>query len=71
MAVSGSTVALAFGAGNAIYFGISHDSGKTFSEPVKVQTGAGLMPVGYDVIAHEVLHASNFLVLNCINTFMY
>jgi len=40
MAVSGSTVALAFGSGNAIYFGISHDSGKTFSAPVKVGEAA-------------------------------
>ena len=36
MAVSGSTVALAFGAGKAIYCTISTDAGKTFSAPVKV-----------------------------------
>jgi len=36
MAVSGSTVALAFGAGDSIYASFSHDSGKTFSDAVKV-----------------------------------
>jgi hypothetical protein len=40
MAVHGSKVALAFGAGNSIYFAISQDSGKTFSEPVKVAEAA-------------------------------
>jgi hypothetical protein len=44
MAVSGSNVALTFGAGNAIYFSLSHDSGKTFSEPVKVG-GAVVVPL--------------------------
>jgi hypothetical protein len=44
IAVSGSNVALAFGAGNAIYFGISHDSGKTFSESIKVG-GAAVVPL--------------------------
>lgn len=37
LAANGSTVALAFGAGNAIYFSASHDSGRTFSEPVKIE----------------------------------
>jgi hypothetical protein len=37
LAANGSTVALTFGAGNAIYFAASHDSGRTFSEPVKVE----------------------------------
>ena len=36
MAVRGSLVALAFGAGNSIYFSASHDTGRTFSDPVKV-----------------------------------
>ena len=36
MAASGSTVALAFGSGDAIYFAVSHDSGERFSVPVKV-----------------------------------
>jgi hypothetical protein len=36
LAVKGSTVALAFGAGDAVYFATSHDLGKTFLEPVKV-----------------------------------
>jgi hypothetical protein len=36
MAVHGSTVGLVFGAGNAIYFGISQDSGTTFSDPMKI-----------------------------------
>jgi hypothetical protein len=40
MAVSGSNVALTFGAGNAIYFSVSRDSGKTFSEPMKVGEAA-------------------------------
>jgi BNR repeat-like domain len=40
MAVEGSTVALTFGAKNTIYFGVSHDSGKTFSAPVKVAESA-------------------------------
>jgi hypothetical protein len=44
MAVRGSTVALTFGASNAIYFGISHDSGKTFSDPVKI-AGAPVVPL--------------------------
>lgn len=40
MAASGSTVVLAFGAGNAIYFSSSHDGGSTFSAPGKVATSA-------------------------------
>lgn len=44
MAVHGSTVALAFGAGNGLYFAISRDSGKTFSEPVRV-AGAAVIPL--------------------------
>jgi len=40
MAVRGSDVALAFGAGSAIYFAISRDSGATFSDPVKVAESA-------------------------------
>jgi hypothetical protein len=44
LAVNGSTVAMTFGAGNAIYFAASHDSGKTFSAPVKV-TEAAVIPL--------------------------
>ncbi|MCU1258921.1 MAG: exo-alpha-sialidase [Bryobacterales bacterium] len=40
MAANGSMVALTFGAANAIYFSASHDSGATFSAPVKVAGGA-------------------------------
>jgi len=36
LAASGSTVALTFGAGNAIYFSESHNAGLSFSAPVKV-----------------------------------
>jgi hypothetical protein len=36
LAVNGSTVVLAFGAGQAIYFTTSSDGGKTFSAPIKV-----------------------------------
>jgi hypothetical protein len=36
MAASGSTVAMAFGAGKGIYFSRSTDAGKTFTSPVKV-----------------------------------
>jgi hypothetical protein len=36
LAVNGSVVALAFGAGKAIYFSTSVDAGKIFSAPVKV-----------------------------------
>ena len=36
MAVNGSMVALAFGAGDSIYFSSSSDAGKTFGPPVKV-----------------------------------
>lgn len=36
MAVRGSTVALVFGAGNSIYFEVSHDSGNTFAGAVKI-----------------------------------
>ncbi len=36
LAVSGSTAALAFGAGKAIYFSVSHDGGQVFGVPVKV-----------------------------------
>lgn len=42
MAVHGSTVALAFGAGNGVYFAVSHDSGKTFSAPVRIAEAAVL-----------------------------
>ena len=44
MAVNGKTVALALGAGNSIYFAVSRDSGKTFSDPVKV-TEAPVVPL--------------------------
>ena len=40
LAVNGSTVALAFGAGHSIYFSRSTDAGKTFSAPVKVGAAA-------------------------------
>jgi hypothetical protein len=43
LAASGSTVALTFGAGAAIYFTVSHDSGRTFSEPVKVEQASNLL----------------------------
>ena len=36
MAANGTMVALAFGAGNGIYFRASHDAGATFSAPIKV-----------------------------------
>ena len=36
LAANGSIVGLTFGAGKRIYFSASHDSGKTFSTPVKV-----------------------------------
>ena len=40
IAVQGSTVALAFGAGHTIYFSHSADSGRTFSPPVAVGEGS-------------------------------
>jgi hypothetical protein len=43
LAASGSTVALTFGAGTAIYFTVSHDSGRTFSAPVKVEQASNLV----------------------------
>ena len=43
LAASGSTVALTFGAGAAIYFTVSHDSGRTFSAPVKVQQAGNVL----------------------------
>jgi len=36
IAVAGNTVALAYGAGNTVYFARSEDAGKTFSKPLKV-----------------------------------
>jgi hypothetical protein len=44
MAANGSTVALTFGAGHAIYFSASQDGGNTFSPPVKVAE-AGILPL--------------------------
>ena len=44
LAARGSEVVLAFGAGNGIYFSSSHDSGRTFSSPVKVAQ-AGILPL--------------------------
>jgi hypothetical protein len=44
LAVSGSTVALAFGAGHSIYFSRSADSGKSFTPPVKV-AGSAIIPL--------------------------
>jgi len=44
LAANASTVALAFGAGNAIYFRASHDGGKSFSAAVKVAE-AGVLPL--------------------------
>lgn len=44
MAANGSTVALAFGAGHAIYFSSSRDNGATFSTPIKVAE-AGIVPL--------------------------
>jgi len=43
LAADGSTVALSFGAGSAIYFAVSHDSGRTFSAPVKVEQASNLL----------------------------
>ncbi len=43
LAASGSTVALTFGAGSAIYFTVSHDSGRTFSTPVKVEQASNVV----------------------------
>jgi photosystem II stability/assembly factor-like uncharacterized protein len=43
LAASGSTVALTFGAGSAIYFTVSHDSGRTFSAPVKVEQASNVL----------------------------
>jgi len=43
LAASGSTVALTFGAGAAIYFTVSHDSGRTFSAPVKVEQASNVL----------------------------
>ena len=43
LAASGSTVALTFGAGSAIYFTVSHDAGRTFSAPVKVEQASNLL----------------------------
>jgi hypothetical protein len=43
LVASGSTVALTFGAGSAIYFTVSHDSGRTFSAPVKVEQASNLL----------------------------
>ena len=40
LAVRGSTIVLAFGAGHSIYFSQSSDSGKTFAAPVKVAESA-------------------------------
>jgi hypothetical protein len=40
LAVRGSTVALAFGAGGAVYFSESRDSGRSFAPPVKVAEAA-------------------------------
>lgn len=36
LAVSGYSIGMTFGAGNAIYFSTSRDAGRTFSNPVKV-----------------------------------
>jgi len=44
IAANSSLVALAFGAGKAIYFSASHDGGKTFAPPVKVAE-AGIIPL--------------------------
>lgn len=43
MVVNGPLVAVAFGAGKAIYFSASSDSGKTFAKPVKVAEAPVLM----------------------------
>ena len=45
LAVSGETVALVFGSGNAVYFRASHDRGKTFAPPIKVGE-AVYLPLG-------------------------
>ncbi|HTP32996.1 MAG TPA: sialidase family protein [Candidatus Acidoferrales bacterium] len=44
MAANSSMVAMAFGAGNAIYFSSSRDGGSTFAPPTKV-AGAGIVPL--------------------------
>lgn len=66
MAASGSTVALAFGAGHTVYFSSSHDSGKTFSAPVEVaQTGILLL-------SHHrgprIAFAANAIVITAVAT---
>jgi len=40
LAARGPLVVMTFGAGGAIYFTVSHNSGKTFSPPVRVSEGA-------------------------------
>jgi len=44
MAANSSMVALAFGAGNTIYFSASSDNGRTFSAPAKV-ADVGILPL--------------------------
>jgi hypothetical protein len=44
MAANGSMVAMAFGAGNGLYFSASSDSGKTFTAPVKIAE-ASVLPL--------------------------
>ena len=45
LAVRGDEIAMAFGAGNAIYFRRSVDKGRTFSDPVKVAEST-YIPIG-------------------------
>src|SRR5258708_6109944 len=43
LGAGGPTGALTFGAGSAIYFTVSHDSGRTFSVPIKVEQASNVV----------------------------
>lgn len=61
IAVAGQTVALAYGAGNSVFFAKSTDAGATFSKPVKVAT-AKFLALGNHRGPRVTMDGSNLVI---------
>jgi hypothetical protein len=66
LAASGSTVALTFGAGAAVYFTVSHDSGRTFSPPVKVEQAGNVLLTHHR--GPRIVISGNTIVISAITS---
>lgn len=64
MAARGSSIAVAFGAGNAVYSSVSPDAGKTFSQPVKVAEAANMLLGSHR--GPRIAYARNTIVITTV-----